>query len=234
MLAVLQPGDVLVGHSGGGLEITRAADAAPELVSHVVYLAAALPLEGRLMQEALVYRDDGGIEGDYDVTGMLKHLRIGDDGSMAFADVEGARELFYNDCDEATARWAFERLTPETAGRHRDDADLRPAVLGRGTSAQLHRVPAGPRATAVARRRHRAPPRCRTTHDRRVTLAVPQPPRRARAAPRPRDDDSPGRPHETQRLIARKRAVAHLERATRLLLSSTPAGKLPRSSREIS
>ena len=116
VLAMLQPGDVLVGHSGGGMEITRAADAAPELVSHVVYLAAALPLEGRLMQEALVYRDDGKTELDYDVTGMLAHLRIGTDGSMALADVEGARELFYHDCDAATARWAFERLTPEIAG----------------------------------------------------------------------------------------------------------------------
>ena len=77
------------------------------------------------MQEALVYRDDGGIEGDYDVTGMLQHLRIGDDGSMAFADVEGARELFYNDCDEATAHWAFEQLTPEIAGDTATDAGLR-------------------------------------------------------------------------------------------------------------
>ncbi len=116
VLAALQPGDVLVGHSGGGLEITRAADAAPELVSHVVYLAAALPLEGRLMQEALVFRDDGSKETDYDVTGMLKHLRFDEDGSMAFADVEGARELFYHDCDEATACWAFEQLKPERAG----------------------------------------------------------------------------------------------------------------------
>jgi pimeloyl-ACP methyl ester carboxylesterase len=116
VVSVLQPGDVLVGHSGGGLEITRAADAAPELVCHLIYLAAALPLEGRLMQDALVYRDDGGVEGDYDVTGMLKHLRIGDDGSMAFATAEGAGELFFNDCDDETVRWAFERLTPELAG----------------------------------------------------------------------------------------------------------------------
>ncbi len=116
VLDVLQPGDVLVGHSGGGLEITRAADAAPELVSHVVYLAAALPLEGRLMQDALVYRDDGGVEGDYDVTGMLEHLRFNDDGSMAFADAEGAKRLFYHDCDDETVRWAFEQLTPESAG----------------------------------------------------------------------------------------------------------------------
>jgi hypothetical protein len=47
---------------------------------------------------------------------MLKHLRINDDGSMAFADFEGAREFFYHDCDEATARWAFDHLTPEIVG----------------------------------------------------------------------------------------------------------------------
>ncbi len=116
VLDVLQAGDVLVGHSGGGLEITRAADAAPELVSHVAYLAAALPLEGRLLQEALVYRDDGSTEVDYDVAGMLKHLRVNDDGSMAIADVEGAQQLFYHDCDKSIAQWAFEQLTPERAG----------------------------------------------------------------------------------------------------------------------
>jgi len=135
VLEVLEPGDVLVGHSGGGLEITRAADAASDVVAHVIYLAAALPLEGRLMQDALVYRDDGGPEGDYDVTGMLEHLRFGDDGSMAFADVEGAKELFYNDCDDATARWAFERLTPELAG----DTATTPISVERFWAADLPR-----------------------------------------------------------------------------------------------
>ncbi len=148
VLAVLQPGDVLVGHSGGGLEITRAADAVPELVSHVAYLAAALPLEGRLMQEALVYRDDGGTEGDYDVTGMLKHLRVNDDGSMAFANVEGAQALFYHDCDRATARWAFERLTPERAG----DTATTPVSVPRFWEADL------PRSFIVCRQ-DRAQPR---------------------------------------------------------------------------
>jgi pimeloyl-ACP methyl ester carboxylesterase len=116
VLDVLEPGDVLVGHSGGGLEITRAADAAPDLVSHLVYLAAALPLEGQLMQEALVYRDDGSTEVGYDVTGMLEHLQFNDDGSMQFASAEGAKALFYHDCDDATVQWAFARLTPEVAG----------------------------------------------------------------------------------------------------------------------
>jgi len=148
VVSVLAPGDVLVGHSGGGLEITRAADAAPDLVGHLVYLAAALPLEGRLMQEALVYRDDCSTELDYDVTGMLKHLRINDDGSMAFADAHGAGELFYNDCDEATVRWAFERLTPETAG----DTATVPISVPRFWAAEL------PRSFVVCRQ-DRAQPR---------------------------------------------------------------------------
>jgi pimeloyl-ACP methyl ester carboxylesterase len=134
-LDVLESGDVLVGHSGGGLEITRAANAAPELVSHLIYLAAALPLENRLMQDALVYRDDGGVEGDYDVTGMLEHLRFNNDGSMELADAEGAKQLFYHDCDDATVRWAFERLTPERAG----DTATTPISVPRFWNAELPR-----------------------------------------------------------------------------------------------
>ena len=55
--SALQPGDVLVGHSGGGFDATLAADAAPEHVSHIVYLAAALPREGRTYPEAMAMRD---------------------------------------------------------------------------------------------------------------------------------------------------------------------------------
>src|ERR1700758_2577633 len=47
ILEVLAPGDVLVGHSGGGYDISLAAAAAPERAAHLVYLAAGLPLEGR-------------------------------------------------------------------------------------------------------------------------------------------------------------------------------------------
>ena len=68
------------------------------------------------MPEALVDRGDGTAESDYDVTGMLQYLRFDEDGSMSFADFEGAWQFFYHDCDEATARWAFEHLTPESIG----------------------------------------------------------------------------------------------------------------------
>jgi len=109
----LQPGDVLVGHSGGGFDVTLAADAVPERVAHVIYLAAVLPREGRTYPEAMAMRnsEDGDFEAD--VGEMLGYLDFADDGAMSFATFEGAWKYFYHDCDERTARWAFERLGPE-------------------------------------------------------------------------------------------------------------------------
>ena len=47
---------------------------------------------------------------------MLGYLKFDDDGAMTFADFDGAWKYFYHDCDEATARWAFDRLGPERFG----------------------------------------------------------------------------------------------------------------------
>ena len=118
-MSVLRPGDVLVGHSGGGYDVTLAANAAPELVSHVVYLAAGLPLEGRTILEATggASADGDGNEAKVtrlmdDETGMLRFIRPDDRGRMECVDFEAVRDFFYHDCDEGTARWAFDRLTP--------------------------------------------------------------------------------------------------------------------------
>jgi len=118
IVSVLEPGDVLVGHSGGGFDATLAADAAPEKVRHIAYLAAALPREGRTYPEAMAMRDDSELdEGfDADVGEMLTYLHFDEAGAMTFADFEGAWKYFYHDCDEATARWAFDRLGPERFG----------------------------------------------------------------------------------------------------------------------
>jgi pimeloyl-ACP methyl ester carboxylesterase len=116
IIEVLQPGDVLVGHSGGGFDITLAADAASDLVAHVIYLAAALPREGRTYPEAMTMRNSEDGSFDADVGEMFCHLHFADDGAMSFATFDGAWEYFYHDCDEQTARWAFQRLCPERFG----------------------------------------------------------------------------------------------------------------------
>jgi pimeloyl-ACP methyl ester carboxylesterase len=135
---VMQPGDVLVGHSGGGFDATLAADARPDLVGHIVYLAAALPREGRTYPEAMAMRDsDEELAGDFnaDVGEMLSYLHFDDDGAMTFTDFDGAWKYFYHDCDEETARWAFERLDPERFG----DTTVIPVSVARFWAADLPR-----------------------------------------------------------------------------------------------
>lgn len=138
ILAVLQAGDVLVGHSGGGFDITLAADAAPGLVRHMVYLAAALPREGRTYPEAMAMRDDDhelNADFDADVGEMLSYLDFDEDGTMTFADFDGAHKYFYHDCDEQTARWAFRRLGPERFG----DTTVTPVSVPQFWAADLPR-----------------------------------------------------------------------------------------------
>jgi pimeloyl-ACP methyl ester carboxylesterase len=119
IVEVLEPGDILVGHSGGGFDITFAADAAPARPAHLVYLAAGLPLEGRTTLEAT-----GGAEAEdeerrsdvkqlmSDETGMSNFIAPNAAGRLECVDYEATRAFFYHDCDDETAEWAFKQLTP--------------------------------------------------------------------------------------------------------------------------
>jgi pimeloyl-ACP methyl ester carboxylesterase len=135
IVSVLRARDVLVGHSGGGFDATLAADAATDLVGHIIYLAAALPREGRTYPEAMAMRDSEDGEFDADVGEMLGYLHFDDDGAMRFADFEGAWKYFYHDCDEATAHWAFKRLDPERFG----DTTVTPVSISNFWAADLPR-----------------------------------------------------------------------------------------------
>lgn len=115
---VLCPGDVLVGHSGGGFDMAVAADAATGLVAHLVFLAAGLPAEGKTVLDVT-----GGTSSQDsaeqevtrlmdDETGMTQFVRPNASGRMECVDFPATRAFFYHDVDEETARWAFSRLTP--------------------------------------------------------------------------------------------------------------------------
>jgi pimeloyl-ACP methyl ester carboxylesterase len=123
ILDVLESGDVLVGHSGGGYDVTVAADRAPEKIRHIVYLAAGLPLEGRTVLEATGGAAQKDEKGELritrlmdDDTGMLRFIRPNAEGRMVWISKEGAREFFYHDCDDDTIEWAFGKLTPSAQG----------------------------------------------------------------------------------------------------------------------
>jgi pimeloyl-ACP methyl ester carboxylesterase len=119
ILDALQAGDVLVGHSGGGYDIAVAAHYAPDKVGHMIFLAAGLPVEGKSVVEATGGATEADASGGRratklmdDSTGMLRFIRPLPDGTMEWTSLEGGREFFYHDCDDATVAWAFSKLSP--------------------------------------------------------------------------------------------------------------------------
>lgn len=120
IVEVMREGDVLVGHSGGGFDITLAADARPELVRHMIYLAASMPIEGRPLVEATggATRPDsnGGEITKLSSTMPPSALRPTEDGRLEWVDKEAGRAIFYHDCDDATVDWAVSMLTPAPPG----------------------------------------------------------------------------------------------------------------------
>ncbi|SFF84476.1 Pimeloyl-ACP methyl ester carboxylesterase [Novosphingobium sp. CF614] len=122
LVEVIEPGDVLVGHSAGGYDITLAADAVPERIGHLVYLAGLPPVEGKSLIEAgrdsPVFETDesGGTQMAADDSGTESAIAINAQGAMECVDFAKTWAMFYHDCDEDSARWAFERLTPMPIG----------------------------------------------------------------------------------------------------------------------
>ena len=120
IVEVMREGDVLVGHSGGGFDITLAADARPELVHHMVYLAASMPIEGRPLVEATggatKADSNGGEIAKLSSTMPPSALRPTEDGRLEWIDKEAGRAIFYHDCDDATVDWAISKLTPAPPG----------------------------------------------------------------------------------------------------------------------
>jgi pimeloyl-ACP methyl ester carboxylesterase len=119
IVSVMEPGDVLVGHSSGGYDICIAADAAPERAGHLVFLAAGLPLEGQrliskraVVAESTTDSDRPRLSMPKDLDDLHRFMAPLPDGRVALDGFEGAYKYLYHDCDEATARSAFARLTP--------------------------------------------------------------------------------------------------------------------------
>jgi pimeloyl-ACP methyl ester carboxylesterase len=133
---VVEDGDVLVGHSQGGFAISLAADELPERVGRLVYLSAAVPVEGEPMGAATA----GSTELWPETVGMPV------EDFMSIADIPGqgpsvsitspaaANKVFYHDCDPDDQAWAFSRLTPLPLG-----PTLEPFVLPRFWTARIPR-----------------------------------------------------------------------------------------------
>jgi pimeloyl-ACP methyl ester carboxylesterase len=95
---------ILVGHSMGGAVITGAAEAAPDRVRKLVYLAAFLAPSGRSMIE-----NAGTVRSTAE--GMMK---LSADGRTASIDSRALRAAFYADCSDDDVALAQLCLSPQS------------------------------------------------------------------------------------------------------------------------
>lgn len=107
---------VLVGHSSGGLVITSVAQQHPELVDHLVYVAAFMPADGDTGLADLQSGENGHLAnlgplflGDPSVTGALRVDWRSEDGAYQAALKEG----FFAEATEGQFRAASASFTPD-------------------------------------------------------------------------------------------------------------------------
>jgi pimeloyl-ACP methyl ester carboxylesterase len=100
---------IVVGHSLGGLAISEAAEAAPEAIAGLVYVAAVLLPGGEAWMGKLMR--DGELP---------ERLSLSEDGATLTVDPLLARELFYSGCDAADVQYALECLVPQPTRPMRD------------------------------------------------------------------------------------------------------------------
>jgi pimeloyl-ACP methyl ester carboxylesterase len=115
---VIDDGDVLVGHSMGGFAISLAADEVPDKVARLVFLSAAVPIEGKTMGDAVsdsaadFSRSAGMPPEDF-----LTTVELPDNGTaVAFTKQEAANKVFYHDCAPEDQDWAWGHLGPMPIG----------------------------------------------------------------------------------------------------------------------
>ena len=95
----------LVGHSMGGMIISAAAEAAPELVNKLIYLCAFVPRNGEALLTASEEISTPGA-----TTGRLTPT---EEGLGLVIDDEVIRPAFYRDCSDADVAFAKSRLVTQ-------------------------------------------------------------------------------------------------------------------------
>ncbi|ATI80759.1 alpha/beta fold hydrolase [Sphingobium yanoikuyae] len=99
---------ILVGHSRGGIVVSRAAEIAPGAVRRLVYLAAMMPISGESMADIFERPESGH------GPGIAAAVSVCEGGAtMILHGREAALAAFYGTTPPDQAEAAFARLTPE-------------------------------------------------------------------------------------------------------------------------
>lgn len=108
LLASLDERAVVVGHSGGGLTASQVAEAMPERVRALVYLAGMMLPDG--MSFGALIAQCRADDAAFRYGGVEPHLTWNADRSASRVPADIALELFLHDCPPDAARWAAARL----------------------------------------------------------------------------------------------------------------------------
>jgi len=109
---------VLVGHSMGGLVISRVAELAPKRIRKLVYLAALVPRDGESIAGVTVAPE------------LLDCLLPSEDGLTTRLPREHLREIFYADCSAEDVERAASRLCAQPIPVLLETAQLSAARFG--------------------------------------------------------------------------------------------------------
>jgi pimeloyl-ACP methyl ester carboxylesterase len=108
---------VLLGHSGGGIIASQVAEAAPECVECLVYLAGMMLPSG--MSYSGLIEQYVAQQPDYEVGGVGPHLHWSADSLTSMVPSHVARAIFVQDIEQAVALQAVAKLRPQPErGRH--------------------------------------------------------------------------------------------------------------------
>ncbi|MEO1289005.1 MAG: alpha/beta fold hydrolase [Chloroflexota bacterium] len=97
---------ILVGHSFGGIVISEVAEAIPEQIETLVYLAAYLPQSGDSLLSLSEYEHNS-------VLGEPGNLIVSDDSTVASINTDIFASAFCPDCDEEQAEFVSESQVDE-------------------------------------------------------------------------------------------------------------------------
>ena len=103
---------VLVGHSLGGITISRAAELRPDRVAVLVYLTAVLLEDGVTFMSAVSDESQDAQQ----ALEARSSWNLSEDRTHVLYKAELAQHRFYNDCSEQDVEWAKSMLVPQPVG----------------------------------------------------------------------------------------------------------------------
>jgi pimeloyl-ACP methyl ester carboxylesterase len=120
---------VVLGHSGGGITASQVAEALPDQVAAVVYLAGMMLPDG--VSYAELVRDAAADSPEDDFGGITPWLEWNAERTYTSVPAPGAMRCFLHDCDPEAARAAVALLRPQAESGRAIRNRLSPHRFGR-------------------------------------------------------------------------------------------------------